>query len=227
LAFGKFFNGGQTCVAPDYVLVHENVFEVFKAQMVKVLREFYGDITQYNDNVTHIINRRHFDRLLAAIQNSGGSVIAEGFRDPERLYIGPTLIDSPALDSAVMTDEIFGPVLPFVKVSGPEQAIDFINAREKPLALYVLTENSRIFDLFAKRTSSGAVMMNDCTFHVSSPMCPFGGVGNSGMGQYHGKAGIRALSHMKPVVSHGTLIDLSMRYPPYTAEHLSLVEKFA
>jgi aldehyde dehydrogenase (NAD+) len=126
-----------------------------------------------------------------------------------------------------MRDEIFGPVLPFLRVSGANEAIDFINAREKPLALYVLAENSKVLDLFAQKTSSGAVMLNDTTFHVSSPMAPFGGVGNSGMGQYHGKAGIRALSHMKPVLTHGTLVDVAMRYPPYTEGHLTWVKKLA
>jgi aldehyde dehydrogenase (NAD+) len=207
--------------------VHENVIEPFRREMVKTLQDFYGDPTQYNDNLTHIVNRRHLDRLVQAAQTSGGTVVAQGLVDPERLYFGPTLIEAPSLDSQLMKDEIFGPILPFLKVSGPEEAIQFINAREKPLALYVFTETSKIFDTFAQRTSSGAIMQNDTVFHVSSPLCPFGGVGNSGMGQYHGKAGIRALSHMKPVVTHATFVDLDMKYPPYTDAHLSWVTKFA
>ena len=227
LVWGKYFNGGQTCVCPDYCLVNEKIWDKFKEELLKVLQEFYGDITQYNDNITHIICKQHYDRIVQAIETSGGQVIANGFRDPERLYIGPTVVESPQMDSTLMTEEIFGPVLPIVKISGAEEAIEFINKREKPLALYVLSDNSNIIDLFTRATSSGALMVNDTTFHVSSPYSPFGGVGNSGMGQYHGKYGIRSLSHSKPVVTHSTLIDLDIRYPPYTDSHLSILKKFA
>lgn len=227
LVWGKYFNAGQTCVCPDYVLVHEKIWDQFKTELVKAIGDLYGDVSQYNDNVTHIICKQHFDRIIKAIDTSGGTVLVNGFRDPERLYIGPTVVESPQLDSQLMTEEIFGPVIPLIKVSGPEEAIQFINAREKPLALYILSDISKTIDLFTRDTSSGAIMVNDTTFHVSSPFCPFGGVGNSGMGQYHGKYGIRALSHFKPVVTHSTLIDLDMRYPPYTDSHLSLLKKFA
>jgi acyl-CoA reductase-like NAD-dependent aldehyde dehydrogenase len=207
-------------------LVHEDVIDDFKAEMVKVLNEFYGDVTQYNDNITHIISERHFDRLVRAIETSEGRIIAEGFRDRDRLYIGPTLIESPSVTSQLMKEEIFGPVLPIVPVSGPAEAIAFINQREKPLALYVLSDNERVWKQFVDQTSSGAAMLNDTTFHVSSPYAPFGGVGNSGMGHYHGKAGIRSCSHMKPVLAHSTFMDIGQRYPPYTDGHLRLMKAF-
>jgi aldehyde dehydrogenase (NAD+) len=227
LVWGKFFNGGQTCVCPDYCLVHEDVWDSFRAEVVKVVREFYGDVSQYNDNITHIINERHFDRLVRAVETSRGEKILEGYRDRERKYFGPVVIESPALDSELMQEEIFGPVLPLIKVRDQEEAISFINERERPLALYVLTSDSAVFDSFAARTHSGAIMQNDTVFHVSSPACPFGGIGNSGMGCYHGKYGIRALSHFKPVLTHGTMVDITMRYPPYTDGHLSLLKKVA
>jgi aldehyde dehydrogenase (NAD+) len=227
LIWGKLFNGAQTCVAPDYCLVHEAVWDSFKAEIVKVVREFYGDPSQYNDNITHIINERHFDRLVGAVESCGGQTVIESFRDRERLYFGPVVVENPSLDSALMQEEIFGPILPLVKVSGVDEAIDFINQRERPLALYVLTSNGRVFDRFTAETHSGAIMQNDTIFHVSSPACPFGGIGNSGMGQYHGKYGIRALSHFKPVLTHSTFIDFAMRYPPYTDGHLSIVKKLA
>ncbi|OHT06999.1 fatty aldehyde dehydrogenase variant form [Tritrichomonas foetus] len=227
LVWGKFFNGGQTCVCPDYVLVNEKVWDSFKETLVQAIKELYGDVSEYNDNITHIICKQHFDRIVRAIETSNGNKLVEGFRDASRLYIGPTVIESPALDSQLMTEEIFGPVLPLIKVKDAKEAIQFINQREKPLALYVLSDNNKTLDLFVRNTSSGAIMMNDTTFHVSSPFCPFGGVGNSGMGQYHGKYGIRALSHNKPVITHGTMIDLDIRYPPYTDSHLSLLKKFA
>lgn len=224
LSWGKMWNGGQTCVAPDYVLVHEDVADQFKETMIKVFEEFYGDIKQYNDNIARIINRRHYDRLIRAMETCGGQIVAEGVHDEERLYIGPTLIESPSVDSELMTDEIFGPVLPFIKVSGYEEAVKFINAREKPLACYIFTESDKIRDYFTLNTSSGALMQNDVIFHVSSIHCPFGGVGNSGMGQYHGKAGFASLSHMKPVLTHSTAIDMTIRYPPYTQGHLNLLK---
>jgi aldehyde dehydrogenase (NAD+) len=227
LAFGKFINAGQSCAAPDYCLVHEEVWDAFKAEMLKVLREFYGDVAQYSENVAHLVSGAHYDRIVHAIDTSRGNVIAAGFRDRNRLYIGPTLVESPSLDSRIMTEEIFGPVLPLLRVPGPREAIEFINRREKPLAIYVMTDEGGVVDLIAQKTSSGAVLRNDTTFHISSPYTPFGGVGNSGMGQYHGKHGIRALSHMKPIVSHSTLVDFDVRYPPYTPGHLAFARRFA
>lgn len=227
LVWGKIFNGGQTCVCPDYVLVHEKSAQKFKETVLKVTKDLYGDVSQYNGDITHIINRRHFDRIVRAIESSGGNILLEGARDPERLYIGPTVIENPALDSQLMTEEIFGPVLPIITVRSKEEAIDFVNAREKPLALYVLSDNSKVVDLFTLRTSSGAILQNDVLFHVASADCPFGGVGNSGMGQYHGRTGFKALSHMKPVVVHGTWMEVDSKFPPYTQEHLKFVRKFA
>jgi aldehyde dehydrogenase (NAD+) len=227
LVWGKLFNGAQTCVAPDYCLVHEGIWERFKAEIVKVTREFYGDLSVYNDNISHIINQRHFDRLVRAHETCGGETIVESFRDRERLYFGPVVVENPALDSELMKEEIFGPILPLVKVTGVDEAIAFINQRERPLALYVLTSNTGVFDRFTSQTHSGAIMQNDTIFHVSSAACPFGGIGNSGMGQYHGKYGIRALSHFKPVLTHSTFIDIAMRYPPYTDGHLSCIKRLA
>jgi len=227
LAFGKFFNGGQTCVCPDYVMVHQDILPQFRQEMVNVIHEFFGDHTRYNDNITHIISPRHFDRLQKLIETSGGINVIEGYRSRDRLYIGPTLVESPNLDSQMMTEEIFGPIIPFMKVSGPDEAISFINEREKPLALYVLSNDESLFQRFVNETSSGAIMMNDTTFHVSSPNAPFGGVGNSGMGQYHGKAGIYSLSHLKPVLRHGTLIDVSLRYPPYNDTKYNIIKRIA
>ena len=226
LLFGKIFNGGQTCVAPDYALVHKDVVNKFKEVMLKTVQELYGDVSQYNDNITHIISERHFDRITRTIETSGGNIIVNGMRDKSRLYIGPTIIENPGLDSQIMTEEIFGPVLPFITVQSPEEAIEFINRREKPLALYVFTSNDKVFDKIREFTSSGAIMQNDVVFHVSSPYSPFGGVGNSGMGQYHGKTGVLSLSHPKPVLTHSTMIDVSYRYPPYKDSNFKKLKPF-
>ena len=227
LLFSKIFNGGQTCVAPDYCFVHQDIFDKFKVEMVKVMNEFYGDVAnEYNDQVTHIISKRHFDRLTRVIQTSGGKILIEGLRDPEKLYIGPTIIENPSFEAEIMKEEIFGPILPIIKCSGPEEAIKFICVHEKPLALYIYTSDEKVSQEFVSKTSSGSVVINDSVFQVSSPYSPFGGVGNSGMGQYHGKFGFRTLSHLKPVSTHSTLIDVSLRYPPYTEGHANLMKKF-
>ena len=227
LIYGKLFNAGQTCVCPDYVLVNEKVAEKFKETLIKYINTFYGDVSKVCPDIGRIISARHFERISKAIQSSGGKILVEGVRDPEKLYIGPTFIEEPKHDSQLMTEEIFGPVLPMIKVKSKEEAVEFINARERPLALYVFTNNSKVTDFFTLRTHSGAVMQNDVLFHVSSAECPFGGIGNSGMGQYHGEVGFCSLSHMKPVLTHSTIIDMGSRYPPYTEGHLRFIRKFA
>jgi aldehyde dehydrogenase (NAD+) len=194
--------------------------------MAKTIRDFYGDVSVYNDNMTHIVNARHFDRLVKAINECGGTKIVEGMRDRDRLYIGPNLIESPTMTSELMTEEIFGPIMPFFKVSGPEEAIEYVNQREKPLALYVMSGNSKVFDMFVEKTSSGAAFMNETVAHCSSPYPPFGGVGNSGMGKYRGKAGFKSLSHHKTVMTHSTLIDPTIRYPPYQDKWLKFLKAF-
>lgn len=226
LVWGKVFNGGQTCVAPDYCLVHTKIWDQLISLIKSTILQFYGEQKSANDNVTRIINKRHYERICNAIDNSGGEIIVNGFRNPETNYIGPTVVINPSLDSELMTDEIFGPVLPLVRVNSAEDAVKFIRQREKPLACYVMTTNSKVKQLFTEKTSSGALMFNDTVFHVSSSSSPFGGVGNSGMGQYHGDFGVRSLSHLKPVISHETTIDMEKRYPPYSEDHLNSLMKF-
>lgn len=228
LILAKMTNGGQTCVAPDYCLVHKDAVESFRAEVLATLKEFYGDAeNQFNDNITHIISRRHYDRICSAVDNCQGQILFNGYRDPEKLYIGPTFIESPSLESQLMKEEIFGPVLPFVVVNDENEAISFINDHEKPLSCYVFTTNDKTFEKFRDLTSSGALLQNDATFHVSSPYAPFGGVGNSGMGQYHGPYGIKALSHWKPCFKHYNVFDISKRNPPYTESNLNFILHFA
>lgn len=226
IANGKLFNAGQTCVAPDYVLCHQDIYEKFKPALISAIQEQYPS-PEVSPDLAHIINDRHFERLIATIDGSGGQILLNGYRNKDQKYIGPTVVDNPDLNSVLMTDEIFGPVIPIIPIQGVNEAIEFINQREKPLALYVMTSNSKVFQEFEKKTSSGALMNNATTFHVSSPTSPFGGVGNSGMGQYHGKFGFKSLSHLKPVLTNGTWFDLSPRYPPYSESHLKFVRTFA
>lgn len=227
LVNGKFFNAGQTCVEPDYIFVHQAIFEQFKATLLKSINEQYPNPEVISPDLVHVINERHFDRLCQVIDESGGEIILNGIRDKSQKYIGPTVVINPKLDSSMMTDEIFGPVMAVLPISGYDEAIEYINAHEKPLALYVMTSNSSVFKEFENRTSSGALMCNATTFHVTSACCPFGGVGNSGMGQYHGKYGFKSLSHLKPVLQIGTWFDIPVRYPPYSDNKLKVVRPFA
>ena len=227
LIWGKFFNAGQTCVCPDYILIHENIFEEFKIKIIKTINEFYGDISKYNDNLSHIISLRHYNRLINLIENCGGNFLLNGLKDKEKLYFGPTVIENPNLNSILMNEEIFGPILPLIPVTNHIEAINFINSKEKPLALYILSNSNEILNQFIKETSSGAIMFNDVVFHVTSPYAPFGGVGNSGLGKYHGKFGIKSLSHIKPIIKHSTIFDVSIKYPPYTENHYSILKHLA
>lgn len=227
LVLGKVFNGGQTCVAPDYALVHKDIFDKFKEQIIVTVNNMYGDVSKYNDNITHIISERSYKRLVNLIETSGGDVFIKGLQDPEKLYIGPTFISSPNIDSEIMSDEIFGPILPILKVENEDEAIRFIRAREKPLALYVFTESSAIERMFRERTTSGACMTNEVVLHVVSPEAPFGGVGCSGMGKYHGEAGFRSLSNCKPCISRSSMFDLGARFPPYSERWLPFLTSFA
>ena len=216
LVFGKFFNGGQTCVCPDYVLCHRKVYDEFCKTLIQVIKDFYGEESSVSKDLCHIVNKRHFDRLERVVNTAEGEILYQGKRDKETLYFGPVVIKNPKIDAEIMTDEIFGPIIPIIPVQDLDEAIDFINEREKPLALYAFTSDSKVVDRFNHETSSGVILQNDCVWHVSCSECPFGGIGNSGMGQYHGKRGVLALSHIKPVMTHGTMIDITMRYPPYT-----------
>ncbi|OHT02912.1 fatty aldehyde dehydrogenase variant form [Tritrichomonas foetus] len=226
LLFGKNFNGGQTCVCPDYCLVNTKIWDKLLNCIKKVMTQFYGEPDKVNDNITKIINSRHYDRIVNAADNCGGEYLIKGFRSSEQKYIGPTVILNPALDSELMTEEIFGPVLPLIRVENANEAVKFIREREKPLAIYVMSQNSKVQKLFAEKTTSGALMYNDVVFHVSSANSPFGGVGNSGMGQYHGDVGVKSLSHMKPVINHKTTIDMEKRYPPYDLDNLNSLMKW-
>ncbi len=223
VAWGKWLNAGQTCVAPDYVLVHEKVEEKFVDELRKSLNDFYGSNPHTSDSYGRIVSPRHFDRLLSLM--SGGTPIIGGESSREDRYIAPTVLGNVNLDSALMQEEIFGPLLPIITVKSSKEAIDFITARDHPLALYVFAEKSSVIDDVLAHTTAGGVTVNGTLLHLTSPHLPFGGVGESGMGAYHGKAGVRIFQHMKPVLKRGTALDPKMAYPPYTTRKLKIFRK--
>ncbi len=221
---GKFWNTGQTCVAPDYVLIQRDVMDTFVGEAKKAIRRFFGDDPSQSKDIGRIINDRHFERIKGLM--SGGTVVAGGETDAEQRYIAPTLLTDVDLDSKLMNEEIFGPLLPIIPVQSTDEAISFVNARPKPLALYVFTGNKKIEQAVLGRTSSGGACVNETLMHLVAPDLPFGGVGPSGMGAYHGRTGFETYSHRKSVLSRSTLVDPAVAYPPFTEGKTKIARKF-
>lgn len=214
IAFGKFINAGQTCVAPDYVLVQREQKPVLIQALKVTLQQFYGENPLNSPHYGRIVNPRFFDRLLNMLDTSGGLVVSGGNSDRDKRYIEPTLVDEPSLESALMQEEIFGPILPLIAIDSLEEAVAFINSRNKPLALYVFGSEAEGKHVLAQ-TSSGGACLNDTILHVANKHLPFGGVGESGIGHYHGRYSFETFSHQRSVVSSRLWFDLAGKYPPY------------
>jgi aldehyde dehydrogenase (NAD+) len=215
IAWGKFLNAGQTCVAPDYLMASPDVAERIVPHLAEAIAEMYDGDPRTSSSYGRIVSDRQFGRLVSLLE--GQTVAVGGQSDEGSRYLAPTVLTGVDDDSAVMGQEIFGPILPIVVVDGPDDAIARITAGEKPLALYLFTSDREIERRFLTRTSSGAVGVNVPVAHLSVPGLPFGGVGESGTGQYHGIAGIETFSHRKAVLSKRLAPDtLGLVYPPYT-----------
>lgn len=213
IAWGKFLNAGQTCVAPDHVLVTPEARDQLVENLGKAITEFYGKDPSRSGDFGRIITQRHFDRIAGMLDQ--GTIVHGGRTDRDDRYIAPTVITDPDPDSALMTEEIFGPILPVVTVADTEAALAHINEREKPLALYVFSDDSETCAAFRERTSSGGLTYGIPVLHLSVPDLPFGGVGNSGMGSYHGEASIRTFSHERSVMRKPAQPDsMAAVYPP-------------
>lgn len=212
LAWGKTLNAGQTCIAPDYLLIHREVKEHFIEAFKEALCELHGEDARQSEHYVRMVSDRAFERVSGYISEGrvrcGGRVVAE-----ER-YIEPTLLDEVSADSSVMREEIFGPVLPMIEIGSLDEAITFINEREKPLALYVFADE-RAARRVVEYTSSGGACINDCIMHIANEKLPFGGVGNSGMGRYHGRDSLYSFSHRRSMINTPTWLDLPFRYMPY------------
>jgi len=221
IAYGKFINAGQTCIAPDYVLVHKAREEALLDAITEAIDTFYGGDPQASEDFGRIIDARHHERLARLIE--GETVVTGGQADRNRLYIAPTVLCDVSPDSPLMQEEIFGPILPVITVDDMDEAVRFINARDKPLALYVFSNDTATADRIIAATSAGGVCVNDTVLHVVAPELPFGGVGESGMGKYHGRAGFEAFSNAKAVFRHSTRFDLPMRYPPFSKREKAIL----
>ncbi|MCL4134849.1 UNVERIFIED_CONTAM: hypothetical protein GTU68_022009 [Idotea baltica] len=218
IIWGKCINMGQTCVAPDYILCTKAVQEKFIEKAKEAIKEWYGEDPKQSPDLCRIINDRNFSRIVEYLKD-GKPVVGGGFDAAER-WIEPTILVDVSADSKVMTEEIFGPILPIMTVNSPTDAINFVNAREKPLAFYVFSENDALVDILLNEVSFGGSTVNDVIFHLAVPGLPFGGVGNSGMGAYHGKASFDTFSHRKSCLirNYNRIADFigSYRYAPYS-----------
>ena len=213
IAWGKSLNAGQTCIAPDYLLVHADIKEQLISELKKEFTRLHGTNPKESKHFVRIVNERAFDRLVGYIQ--GADVVMGGEYDREERYIAPTLIDHVDANSPIMQEEIFGPIFPIVTFSTTEEAIRFVTGREKPLALYYFGESKKNIRQVLKHTSSGGACINDTIMHIANEKLPFGGVGQSGMSAYHGKESFKVFSHYRAVVTTPTWLDLPFRYMPY------------
>ena len=224
VVFGKFLNCGQTCVAPDYVLVDQRVHDEFLELVKAQIKEMFGEEPLDNPHYGKIINQKHFERLLGLIDPA--KVAACGKSCAEELRIKPTVLDNVTAQDAVMQEEIFGPILPILTYGELAQAEAFIKERPKPLALYLFTSNTATQERFLAHVPFGGGCINDCIVHLATSEMGFGGVGASGMGSYHGKKSFETFSHQKSILKKYTWLDLNLRYQPYTPLKEKLIRMF-
>ena len=227
LAFYKFANAGQTCTAPDYILCHEDKKDALVAGLKEHFGAFFDEKNKdVNVDYCQIVNTTHFDRIKGYLDNAkdlGATVVVGGETDRDQKFIAPTVLCDVPTDSAVMKEEIFGPLMPIVTYKHLDEAIVFINKREKPLALYLFSYNKKNQKRVLEETSSGALVFNDCVIHHTNPNLPFGGINNSGLGSYHGKYGFDAFSHEKAILKSSAWSPFKLMLPPYTKRKHFLV----
>lgn len=222
IVWGKFLNAGQTCVAPDYLLVHKTARDKLLDRLRHWIRTFYGDNPKNSPDYPRIINAHHCERIAGLI--NGSEIFCGGGIDLEEKYIEPTILIPAGPDAPVMNEEIFGPLLPVLEVESLDEAITFVNKRPKPLALYYFSDGLRELEKLLTRTSSGGVAVNETITHLINPELPFGGVGASGYGAYHGRKTFDTFTHYKSVMIKSNLIDLPLRYPPNLNRNLKILD---
>ena len=222
IVWGKFLNAGQTCVAPDYLCVHKSVKDELLKLIINEIRVQFGENVRNSEDYPRIVNKSSLERLSGYLND--GKIYYGGNIDEDNLYMEPTLIIKPDLNSPLMSDEIFGTILPILVYEDLDNVIKFINHREKPLALYYFSESKKKIKYVLTSTTSGGVTINDTIIHVANPNLPFGGVGNSGVGKYHGKESFETFTHNKSVMKRGTFIEFNIRFAPYKNK-LNLVKR--
>ena len=223
IVWSKFLNAGQTCVAPDYLYVHKDIKDEFMQEMKNRIAEAFESSPKDSDYLGRIISDQHHTRLIKYLDTN--KIYCGGEHDASSRYIAPTMLTDITWDSDIMQEEIFGPIMPVMSYNSLDTVISEVNSRPKPLALYFYTEDCQNREKVINETSSGGVCINDCVVHLGNPYLPFGGVGNSGMGAYHGEFSYRAMSHAKGVLINTTKFDPPLRYRPFTDKKLSWIKK--
>jgi aldehyde dehydrogenase (NAD+) len=223
IVWSKWMNAGQTCVAPDYVLVEKSFAPQLIDAIKNKLTDFYTVDAANSQDYGRIVSERHFLRVISYLD--GQDIVHGGKHDITNKYIEPTVVLNPDHDSPLMQQEIFGPILPIVTVTSIDQSISFVNQRAKPLALYIFGKNDELEQQILTSTSAGMVCINDGFMFAANPNLPFGGVGNSGTGAYHGKIGFDNFSHLKTVMKRSFWFDVPLRYPPFTSKKFKLLKK--
>ncbi len=224
LVFGKYLNVGQTCVAPDYVLVDEKVHDEFLLCVREEIAKQYGGDILAQDDYGRIVNEKHYQRLMGLIQPE--KVVVGGYGDEKTLKIAPTVLDNVTFDDPVMQEEIFGPIMPIIPYKDLDEMIEIVRDRPNPLALYLFTSDKAVMDKVTRTINFGGGCINDTIIHLATSAMPFGGVGESGMGGYHGKVGFETFSHLKSIVDKKTWIDLPLRYRPYNDTKNKMIRLF-
>ena len=213
IVWGKIINAGQTCVAPDYILVNHKIKAIFVKLLIEEIEKALGTNPEESPDFARIINLKNWQRQLSLLENQ--NILFGGQSNRDSLYLAPTLLDEPKMDSLVMTEEIFGPILPLLSYESKADIDKIISSFEKPLSLYLFSQNNLFIDEVLQKYSFGGGCINDTVIHLANNRLPFGGVGNSGMGAYHGKLSFDIFSHKKAIVKRGTWLDLPLRYAPY------------
>lgn len=223
IVWGKFINSGQTCVAPDYILVDELIQERFVQELIRAIEKFYGAAAENNPDYPSIINQKHFQRLTNILGEN--DVHYGGQLNQAARKISPAIILQPDLDGEVMEEEIFGPILPIVSYSNVQDALAYVRSKPKPLALYLFTQNDQLKEYVAKCVSFGGGAINDTIIHLANHHLPFGGIGASGMGNYHARHSLETFSHSKSILEKTDCFDIKLRYPPYSDWMFKLIKK--
>ena len=223
IVWGKLMNAGQTCVAPDYIIADRLVFLELRDKLIHYIKEFYGENPIESDDYPKIINKKNFDRILNLIE--GKRLIFGGKYDDDSLKIEPTILEVSSMDEKIMQEEIFGPIIPIIIYKNKSEIFEIIDKNKNPLALYLFTDNNSFEKEIIEKVSFGGGCVNDTIIHCTSEGLPFGGIGRSGIGNYHGKASFDAFSHKKSVVKSKKFADISMKYPPFNEKKLELIKK--
>jgi aldehyde dehydrogenase (NAD+) len=224
IAFGKYLNAGQTCVAPDYLYIHESIKQEFLEYLIQNIENTFGKTPLESEHLGKIINQKHYNRLKELLKDQ--EITYGGSLNDEKLKISPTVLDNISQDNKIMEDEIFGPILPILTFKEIDEVIHYVNSQPNPLALYLFTKNTSIETKILKSCNFGGGCINDTIMHVASDSLPFGGVGESGMGSYHGKASFETFSHYRSILKKETWLDIPARYAPYSKLKETIIKLF-